>query len=119
MMQRLDAGKDAWTEPVLIASGDFGYLPVITIAGDGTIYAVFNNGRNRDVDIGGLIADPSGMSPGAVTLAPAEGGVTARASIALDQNETPWVLYMRQPEGSTNVTEILSVRAPTFTPPAS
>src|SRR5215216_6063858 len=118
MLQRLDPGKDAWTDPVLIASGDFGYLPVISVAGDGTIYAVFNNGRNRDVDIGGLIADPSGKSPGAVTLTPAEGGITARASIALDHNEKPWVVYMHQPEGSTNVTEILSVRAATFTPPA-
>ena len=118
MLQRLDAGKDAWTAPVLIASGDFGYLPAVTVAGDGTIYAVFNNGRNRDVDIGGLIADASGKSAGAVTLTPAEGGITARASIALDHNETPWVVYMHQPEGSTNVTEIQSVRAATFTPPA-
>ena len=64
MLQRLDAGKDAWTAPVLITSGDFGYLPAVTVAGDGTIYAVFNNGRNRDVDIGGLIADASGKSRG-------------------------------------------------------
>lgn len=118
MLQRLDAGNDAWTAPVLIAHGDFGYLPAVTIAGDGTIYAVFNNGRNRDVDIGGLIADASGQSSGAVTLTPAEGGVTARASIALDRDETPWVVYMHQPEGSTNVTEIQTVRAATFTPPA-
>ena len=118
MLQRLDAGKEAWTEPALIASGDFGYLPVITIASDGTIYAVFNNGRNRDVDIGGLLADPSGKSSGAVTLTPADGGITARASVALDHNGTPWVVYMHQPEGSTNVTEIQSVRAATFTPPA-
>ena len=118
MLQRLDPGKDTWTAPVLIASGDFGYLPAVTIAGDGMIYAVFNNGRNRDVDIGGLIADSSGKSAGAVTLTPAEGGITARASIALDHNETPWVVYMHQPEGSTNVTEIQSVRSATFTPPA-
>lgn len=118
MLQRLDAGKDEWTAPVQIASGDYGYLPVVTIADDGTIYAVFNNGRNRDVDIGGLIVDASGQSPGAVTLTPAEGGITARASIALDDNETPWVVYMHQPEGSTNVTEIQSVRAAMFTPPA-
>jgi len=118
MLQRLDTGKDTWSEPVLIASGDFGYLPVISIASDGTIYAVFNNGRNRDVDVGGLIADPSGKSPGAVTLTPADGGITARASIALDRNGRPWVVYMHQPEGSTNVTEIQSVRAATFTPPA-
>jgi hypothetical protein len=118
MLQRLDVGKNAWTDPVLIASGDFGYLPAVTIAGDGRIYAVFNNGRNRDVDIGGLIADAAGQSAGAVTLTPAESGVTARASIALDHNETPWVVYMHQPEGSTNVTEIQSVRAATFIPPA-
>jgi hypothetical protein len=118
ILQRLEAGKDAWTAPALIASGDFGYLPAVTIAGDGTIYAVFNNGRNRDVDIGGLIVDASGQSRGAVTLTPAEGGITARASIALDDNETPWVVYMHQPEGSTNVTEIQSVRAATFTPTA-
>ena len=117
-MRHLDAGNDAWTAPVLIAHGDFGYLPAVTIAADGTIYAVFNNGRNRDVDIGGLIADASGQSSGAVTLTPAEGGVTARASIALDRDETPWVVYMHQPEGSTNVTEIQTVRAATFTPPA-
>lgn len=119
MLQRLDPGKDVWTAPVLIASGDFGYLPAVTIASDGTLFTVFNNGRNRDVDIGGLIANPSGQSPGAVTLTPAEGGITARASIALDANGTPWVVYMHQPEGSTNVTEIQSVRAARFTPPPS
>ena len=117
-MQRLEPGSGAWNDPILIANGDFGYLPDITIGDDGTIFAVFNNGRNRDVDIGGLIADPAGASPGAVTLTPAEGGVTARAAIALDRNGRPWVVYMHQPTGSTNVTEIQSVRAATFTPPA-
>lgn len=117
-MQRLDAGQETWTEPVLVSSGDFGYLPNITITGDGTIYAVFNVGRNRDVDIGGLIADASGKTVGAVTLTPAEDGVTALASISLDKNGTPWVIYMNQPEGSSNVTEIQTVRAAAFVPPA-
>lgn len=116
-MQRLEPDAGAWSEPVLVANGDFGYLPDITIGADGTIFAVFNNGRNRDVDIGGLVADPAGVSAGAVTLTPAEGGVTARASIALDRNGRPWVVYMHQPAGSTNVTEIQAVRAATFTPP--
>jgi hypothetical protein len=53
-----------------------------------------------------------------VSLTPAEDGITARASIALDDNGTPWVVYMHQPEDSTNVTEIRAVRAATFTPPA-
>jgi hypothetical protein len=117
LMQRLEVGQDTWTEPTLIASGDFGYLPDITITNDGTIYAVFNNGRNRDVDIGGLTADSTGRSAGAVTLTPAEGGITARASISVDSTGLPWVIYMHQPEGSTNVTEIQSVRAATFVPP--
>jgi hypothetical protein len=119
LMQRLEPDEDTWTEPALIATGDFGYLPDITITNDGTIYAVFNNGRNRDVDIGGLIADPSGKSAGAVTLTPAESGITARASISVDSNGIPWVIYMKQPVGSTNVTEIQSVRAPTFVPPST
>lgn len=117
LMQRLDAGQETWTEPVLVSSGDFGYLPSITITGDGRIYAVFNIGRNRDVDIGGLIADASGKTAGAVTLTPAEGGVTALASLTLDKNGTPWVIYMNQPVGSSNVTEIQAVRAATFAPP--
>ena len=117
-MQRLDPDSGAWADPVLIANGDYGYLPDITINADGTIYAVFNNGRNRDVDIGGLIADPAGASTGAVTLTPAEGGVTARAAIALDRNGRPWVVYMHQPVGSTNVTEVQAVRAATFVPPS-
>ena len=101
MLQRLDAGNDAWTAPVLIASGDFGYLPAVTIAGDGTIYAVFNNGRNRDVDIGGLIADASRTE---LRRRDADAGGRRRHGTGLDrprQQRTPWVVYMHQPEGST------------------
>ncbi|MDQ3226047.1 MAG: hypothetical protein M3Q50_05380 [Chloroflexota bacterium] len=116
-LQRLDTGSSVWTEPVLISRGDYGYLPAVDIDAEGTIYTVFNSGRNRDVDIGGLIADRAGTSPGAVTLTPGEAGVTARASIALDQNGSPWVVYMHQPTGSSNVTEIQSVRAARFAPP--
>jgi hypothetical protein len=115
-MRRLEPGTPSWSEQALLASGDFGYLPAIAIASDGALYAVFNNGRNRDVDIGGLVADSAGKNAGAVTLTPGEGGVTARASIALDQNGVPWVVYMHQPVGSTNVTEIQSVRAAYFAP---
>lgn len=117
-LQRLPSGEESWTEPLLLSSGDYGYLPSLTIAPDGTIYTVFNNGRNRDVDIGGLIADATGKTPGAVTLTPGEGGITARAAIALDRNGRPWVIYMNQPVGSSNVTEIQTVRSPTFTPPS-
>ena len=118
-LQRLEPGASTWAAPVLMSSGDFGYLPSVTIAADGTIYAVFNNGRNRDVDIGGLVSDPSGNGAGAVTLTPAQDGVTARASITLDHNGIPWVVYMHQPDGSSTVTEIQSLRAATFTPPAA
>jgi hypothetical protein len=118
-LRRLEQDAPDWSEPVLLASGDYGYLPSLAIAPDGTIYTVFNNGRNRDVDIGGLVADPSGKTLGAVTLTPGEGGVTARASIALDHNGKPWVVYMNQPIDSSNVTEIQSVRSATFAPLAA
>jgi hypothetical protein len=114
MLRRLEAGASDWSEPALIASGDFGYLPAMTIAADGTIYAVFNNGRNRDVDIGGLIADPAGNTSGAVTLTPAETDVSARPSISLGPNGQPWVVYLHQPVGTNNVTEIRAVRAAAF-----
>jgi hypothetical protein len=117
VMQRLEPGTSSWTDKVILTSGDFGYLPAIAIDSNGAIYAVFNNGRNRDVDIGGWVVDSTGKNAGAVTLTPGEGGVTARASIALDQNGVPWVVYMHQPVGSTNVTEIQSVRAAAFAPP--
>jgi hypothetical protein len=99
-----------------MSSGDYGYLPIATIAADGTIFAVFNSGRNRDVDIGGLKADAAGNGAGAVSLTPAEPAVSARASITLDQDGVPWVVYMHQPVGSSNVTEIRSVRAAAFAP---
>lgn len=115
-LQRLEPGDNTWRDPVLLTSGDYGYLPTAAIANDGTVYIVFNNGRNRDVDIGGLVVDASGKGEGAVTLTPAEGGVTARAMVALDANGTPWIVYMHQPVGSSIVTEIQSVHAPNFAP---
>lgn len=114
--QRLEPGSDAWSNPVLLTEGDFGYLPSVSIAPDGTMFVVFNNGRNKDVDIGGLIVAPDGSTVGAVSLTPGEGGVTARASIELDANGSPWVVYMHQPTGSTNVAEIQAVRAANFAP---
>ena len=80
-LQRLEPGASAWTNPQRVASGDFGFLPTTAIAKDGTIFVVFNNGRNRDVDIGGLKIAPDGTTAGPVTLTPGEGGVTARAQL--------------------------------------
>ncbi len=116
-LQRMAAGSDSWSEPLLLTSGDYGYLPVTAIDHDGFVYIVFNSGRNRDVDIGGLKVAPDGSHEIAVSLTPGEGGITARASIALDQNGVPWVVYMHQPTGASNVTEVQSVRAARFTPP--
>jgi hypothetical protein len=118
-MQRLSPGAEKWSDPLLLTSGDYGYLPVIAIDRDGFVYIVFNSGRNRDVDIGGLKVAPDGAHENAVSLTPGEGGITARASIALGQNGMPWVVYMHQPVGASNVTEIQGVRAARFTPAAS
>jgi hypothetical protein len=115
-VQRLELDADTWAEPRQVASGDFGFLPTTAIAADGTMFVVFNNGRNRDVDIGGLKIAPDGTTAGPVTLTPGEGGVTARANIALDRDGIPWIVYMQQPVGATNVAEIQTARAPNFTP---
>ncbi|MFT4039756.1 MAG: hypothetical protein QM692_16365 [Thermomicrobiales bacterium] len=117
--QRLEPGSATWSDPVLIATGDFGYLPTAVIAPDGVMYVVFNNGRNRDVDIGGLRVAADGSTAGAVTLTPSEGGVTARANITLDAEGVPWIVYLRQQIGATNVAEVQTVRGPNFDPPAS
>lgn len=116
-VQRLEPGAEAWSDPILIASGDFGFLPTTAIGQDGTMFVVFNNGRNRDVDIGGLKIAPDGTTAGPVTLTPGEGGITARANIALDRDGIPWIVYMQQPVGATNVAEIQTARAPNFAPP--
>lgn len=116
-MQRLLPDEKDWTEPVLLTNGDYGFLPVAAVDQDGTVYIVFNSGRNRDVDIGGLKVAPDGSHDSAVSLTPGEGGITARASVALDRNGVPWVVYMHQPTGASNVTEIQGVRAARFTPP--
>jgi hypothetical protein len=115
-LQRLELGADAWTDPLNVANGDFGFLPTAAIADDGTVFVVFNNGRNRDVDIGGLKIAPDGTTAGPVTLTPGEGGVTARADIALDRDGVPWVVYMQQPVGASNVAEIQTARAANFAP---
>jgi hypothetical protein len=115
-VQRLEQSVSAWSEPRLIASGDFGFLPTTAIASDGTMFVVFNNGRNRDVDIGGLKIAPDGQTAGPVTLTPGEGGITARAHIALDQDGVAWIAYMQQPVDATNVAEIQTARAPNFSP---
>jgi hypothetical protein len=117
-VQRLEPEADAWSDPRLVASGDFGFLPTTAIARDGTMFVVFNNGRNRDVDIGGLKIAPDGTTAGPVTLTPGEGGVTARANITLDRDGIPWIVYMQQPVGATNVAEIQTARAPNFSPPS-
>lgn len=118
-MQRLAPDTDSWSEPLLLTTGDYGYLPVAAIDQNGNAYIVFNSGRNRDVDIGGLKVSSDGSHELAVSLTPGEGGITARASITLDQNGVPWVVYMHQPIGASNVTEIQAVRAASFTPPAA
>ena len=115
-VQRLEPGADTWSEPQLVASGDFGFLPTTAMAADGTQFVVFNNGRNRDVDIGGLKIAPDGSTAGPVTLTPGEGGITARANITLDRDGIPWIVYMQQPVGASNVAEIQVARAPNFSP---
>jgi hypothetical protein len=110
-LRRLDPGAGEWGADLPLSAGDYGYLPSAGVAPDGTVYVVFNNGRNRDVDVGALKVPAGAAAAGpALALTPAEEGLQARAAVAIAASGAPWVIYMHQPVGSSAATEIRSLR---------
>ena len=112
IVRRLDAGAAVWSEPVTVASGDFGYVPSMAVRADGALIVVFNYGRGvRNVEVGALVVPANGdpASP-PVNLTPAEEGLQARAVIALAGDGAAWIVYFHQPTGSANATEVRILR---------
>jgi hypothetical protein len=97
-LQQLDAGTDAWSQPVLLASGDRGSYPRIAYAADGTLYVVYNLGSGIYVEVGGFSVGP-GLSYFGLesNVTAGEEGIQGIASVAVDSNERPWVIYFHQP----------------------
>ena len=61
-LQRLELGAKAWSEPNLVGSGDFGFLPTSAIAADGTMFVVFNNAMWEEVERAALAVFPKGQA---------------------------------------------------------
>ncbi len=109
-VRRLGADNGGWSEPEIIATGDYGYLPTVAVNADGTLFAAFNAGRNRNVKIGAMAVSPDGNVATPVTLTPAEAGLQARAMVAVGADGNPWIVYMHQPPGESAVTELRVLR---------
>ena len=110
-LRRLDQDAATWSDPVQLTDADFGYIPSMAIAEDGTAYVVFNIGRGRNVQVGAMaIPDETDIPVAPFTVTPAEDGLQARAAIALAADGSPWIVYMHQAAGSSAATQIRALR---------
>lgn len=109
-VKRLPAGSDKWGNDILVASGDRGAYPQVAVANDGTVYVVYNLGHGPNVAVGAVALAPKADKPGPeVNISQGEEGGQGIPSIAVDNQNRVWVLYMREPpSGAAN--EIRCVR---------
>lgn len=99
-MRRLDSGAEEWGEEVPLSTGEKGAFPAVAVSGDGTLYAVYENGSGAQVDVGGFAVAPDATTPGPDSIvSPAEAGAQGRPSVTVDANGGVWVIYFHQPEG--------------------
>ena len=110
-VQRLPAGGDAWSEPLLLSSGDFGYLASLSLAPDGTAFVVFNAGRDRAVKIGAVMVAPGMAGPAPIQiLTPGESGLQVRAASDTTADGKLWIAYFYGEQGSNVATEVRTLR---------
>lgn len=106
-IRRLPAGTDQWSDQIPLSTGSAGAagaFPAIAIAGDGTFYAVYENGAGVQVDVGGQAVAPGATAPGpAIIISPAEAGAQGRPAISVDANGRVWVAYFDQPENGSAI----------------
>ncbi len=99
-MRKLDSGAEEWGEEVPLSTGEKGAFPAVAVGGDGTLYAVYENGSGAQVDVGGFAVAPDATTPGPDSIvSPAEAGAQGRPSVTVDANGGVWVIYFHQPEG--------------------
>lgn len=99
-MRQLDSGAEEWGEELPLSSGEKGAFPAVAVGGDGTLYAVYENGSGAQVDVGGFAVAPDATAPGPDSIvSPAEAGAQGRPSVTVDANGVVWVIYFHQPEG--------------------
>ena len=99
-LRRLPSGQTEWSAETEISNGEKGAYPALSVAPDGTAYAVYENGTGPQVDVGAIAVAPEASTPGPDTvITPGEDGAQGRPGAAVDQNGGVWIVYYHQPEG--------------------
>jgi hypothetical protein len=110
-LRRLDGDANRWDDARPVVSGDLGYFPSLAVGSDGTAYVAFNHGHNRAVEVGALAIGADAERAGPVQIPTAgEQGEHGRASLALNADGRPWLVYMHGTSDS-NIIELRGARA--------
>jgi hypothetical protein len=98
-MRRLPAMATDWEPDILLAFGDRGAFPSLTVAADGTAYVVFNAGVDPDINVAAVGVLRGEITPGPqIVLTNEIDGAQGRAAVTTDATGLPWVIYYSQPE---------------------
>ena len=111
-LQRLPAGSNEWTDASLIAAGNRGSYPRISLGPDGTVFTVYNLADSgQSVQVGAIAVAPQETSAGTeVALTVGEEGQQGIASVTVDTNGRAWVIYLHELPGRPSPTEARVLR---------
>ncbi len=106
-LKRLMPGNDDWTSDTLIAFGDRGTFPTVTVNNEGVAFVGFNantgtfgDGSEIIVDVGATAIDFRSLEPGnEVVLTRDDPNSQGRAVIAIDVTGRPWFVFFGQIPG--------------------
>jgi hypothetical protein len=111
-LQRLPTGSDTWSDPSLIAAGNRGSYPKISLGPDGTVVTVYNLvDSGQSVQVGAIAVAPGETSAGQeISLTVGEEGQQGIASVTVDTNGRVWVMYLHELPGRPSPTEARVLR---------
>jgi hypothetical protein len=99
-LERLASGATTWSQPIPLISGNRGSYPKLAVAGDGTVYVIYNLGSGGVVHVGAIALAPGQTRASAeVTVTAGEEGAQGIPALAVDQNGRVWIVYMHEPTG--------------------
>jgi hypothetical protein len=97
---RLESGAEAWSEPSIIAAGNRGSYPRLSVANDGTSYITYNLGSGLTVQVGAIGIAPGQTVPGVETaLTQGEEGAQGIPTVAVDSQGRVTLVYFHEPPG--------------------
>ncbi len=111
-LQRLPSDSDEWSAASLIAIGNRGSYPRVSIAADGTVYAVYNLAMDdSSVKVGMLAVAPGESIPGQeLALSVGEEGQQGIPSVEVDTLGRAWVIYLHEMPNGTTPSEVRVLR---------